>query len=49
MVYQQQNIIHPIWGTPLGRDIYEKINFGQPLFDPQHTYATTDVDAGPSG
>jgi hypothetical protein len=29
-------------------DIYEKFNFGQPLFDPPHTSSTIGADVGPS-
>jgi hypothetical protein len=48
MVYPQQSLVHPIWRTPSSGDLYEKINFGQQLFDPPNTSSTTDIDVGPS-
>jgi hypothetical protein len=48
MVDPHQTHVHPIWRTPSGRDLYEKINFSRPLFNPPHTSVTTGADAGPS-
>jgi hypothetical protein len=49
MVDPRQTHVRSIWRTPSGRVLYEKNNFGQPLFDPPHAYTTTSVDVKPSG
>jgi hypothetical protein len=49
MVDPHQTLVHSIWRTPSGRDLYEKINFSRPPFDPPHASTTTGAEAGPSG
>jgi hypothetical protein len=46
MVDMQQTPVHSIWRTPSSQDLYEKINFGQPLFDPPHTSTTAGSYVG---
>jgi hypothetical protein len=47
MVDPQQTHVRLIWRTPLGRYLYEKINFSRPPFDPPCDSTTTDAEAGP--
>jgi hypothetical protein len=49
MVDLKQTLVCSIWRTPSGRDIYEKINFSQPPFDPPHAFVVVGAEEGPSG